>query len=179
MRAFAPYPAYLEAVVQRLTSGPTSEVKGLVDAALIESGVDASAPILVFPHHGGSPGEGDPAVFATELIALTRPQNVIFSNGRGKYDLPDPRIITAIRHSGAQARIVCTQSAVACANKLPSPAAQTHLARTYSKGKSVNRCCGGTIIIDLDSDEFTMTPNRTDHLTFIQLHAPTAMCMQG
>jgi beta-lactamase superfamily II metal-dependent hydrolase len=146
-------------------------------ASLIESGVDASAPILVFPHHGGSPGEGDVAAFATELMALTRPQNVIFSNGRGKYDLPDPRIVTAIRQSGAQIRIVCTQLAVACANKLPNPAAQTHLARTYSKGKSVNRCCGGTIIIDLDSDEFALTPNRTDHLTFIQLHAPTAMCM--
>ena len=34
MKAFAPYPVYLETLVRKLTSGPTSELKDLVDAAL-------------------------------------------------------------------------------------------------------------------------------------------------
>jgi beta-lactamase superfamily II metal-dependent hydrolase len=145
--------------------------------SLIESGAEADAPILVFPHHGGSPGDTDPALFASDLLALARPQNVIFSNGRGKYALPSPVIVDAVKQHGAMVRIACTQLAVACAEQPSIPPSQAHLARTYSKGKSTNRCCAGTIIVDLASDNFDLTPSRANHLAFIQINAPTAMCI--
>jgi competence protein ComEC len=144
--------------------------------ALVASGVDASAPILVFPHHGGSPGEGNVTGFATELLNLTHPKNVIFSNGRGKYDLPDPQVVTAARQSCVEVRIMCTQIAIACAERLPAPPSQAHLAPTYAKGRSTNRCCAGTIVVDISNDDFALTPSHADHSGFIQLHAPTAMC---
>lgn len=145
--------------------------------SLRESQVDARAPILVFPHHGGSPGETDPATFALELLELAQPENVVFSNGRGKYDLPSPTVINAVKGTGVPLRIACTQLAEACAAQLSTPPAQSHLATTYSKGRLSNRCCAGTVIVDLASDNFAILPDRAQHLVFIQTHAPTAMCL--
>jgi len=72
-----------------------------------------SARALVFPHHGGLPGnnadEIEAALFADELTKLVMPDVVVFSIHREKFGLPRDEIIAAISKVSKKVRFVCTQ----------------------------------------------------------------------
>src|SRR3546814_3209881 len=82
-----------------------------LDQALA-AGVDLSANVLVFRHHGGLPGGSDPAAFAMTLLDAVKPRSVIFSNGKGRHDNPRPEIIAPLREWGCT--IACTQLSERC-----------------------------------------------------------------
>src|SRR5262249_17399249 len=78
--------------------------------------VDGTAPILVFPHHGGNPGTGDIATFVDRLLRITAPTAVVFSIGRDTpHVFPRPEVVTRVRNQGAQTRVMCTQLSKHCA----------------------------------------------------------------
>lgn len=100
---------------------------------LIAEKLDLTAPILVFPHHGGRPGKGDPAEFASRICDLVSPQQVVFSIGRGMHGTPRPEIVDAVRRRAGGAHLACTQLSKNC---------EPH-------ATPGNETCAGTITIDL------------------------------
>jgi beta-lactamase superfamily II metal-dependent hydrolase len=131
------------------------------------------ASILVFPHHGGRADVADMALFARRLCEVVKPSTVIFSIGRGLHATPIPEVIAAVRSSGGEPRIACTQLSEHCAAKNPTTA-PTHLLEVYSAGRELGRCCSGTIRVVMSEGE--IHPAQASHFSFIEAHAPTALC---
>src|SRR5260370_11154633 len=63
---------------------------------LVDDHVDLSADILVFPHHGGKPGNADGEAFAYALCNLIRPKIVFFSFDRNQLKNPRQDILKVI-----------------------------------------------------------------------------------
>ncbi len=145
---------------------------------LTECQVDATAPVIVFPHHGGKVEGADLIEFTKQVCNCIQPNTVVFSIGRGRYSTPQPNIIKAIKEVVPGARIVCTQLSEHCASMLPENAGD-HLVNTFSAGKTVNACCAGTIIISLENDILSVAPFEAGHAAFISTAAPTALCRRA
>jgi len=143
-----------------------------------ETPMDATAPIVVFPHHGGRPGDADMASFAKKFCELVRPAVVIFSIGRGRYQTPQPDVVSAVREAVPNVRIACTQLSTHCAANAPSIEPQ-HLMPQFARGREERRCCAGTLIFDLTDSDNTLLPSNTEHQDFISLFAPTALCRRN
>lgn len=77
-----------------------------------ERDVEAAARVLVFPHHGGSPGNCNPAdasVFAHEVAQHVKPEVVAFSIHRTRYGLPREDVLDALEDALEGVRFLCTQ----------------------------------------------------------------------
>lgn len=144
-------------------------------ANISETGKNIQAPILLFPHHGGNPGHGNIQTFTATLCTHVLPKKVLFSIGRGRHNTPKPEVITAIRAYDSNVRIACTQLSEHCAINLPTTT-PNHLNDTHSRGYSENKCCAGTINIDLNTAAPIIFPTHVDHLKYIKINAPTALC---
>jgi hypothetical protein len=152
--------------------GDLDEV-GLDD--LIRSGVNALAPTLIYPHHGGLSGSSNEALFVEKLCNLVRPTTVLFSIGRGRHGNPRSEVVEAVRRALPAARIACTQLSTQCATTLPT-SDPSHLIRLFAMGRHLRNCCGGTIFISFDNIHPPLLPLLADHRQFIESHAPTALC---
>ena len=146
-------------------------------ANLTESGHDVTAPILVFPHHGGRSGSGNVSDFARELCNLVHPKTVVFSIGRGEHGTPQPDVVETIRQVIPDIRIACTQLSAHCTTVLPA-SLPTHLANKYARGREYGKCCAGTIVIDFLPKEVTVTPGTAQHQEYISQFRATALCMR-
>ena len=140
---------------------------------LLENNTDATADVVLFPHHGGLPGRSSPGEFAESLLAAVSAQLVVFSIGRGRYGTPHPDIVAAVMRHSKAAHIACTQLSKHCAAELPSKASDLH--HVSSRGAATASCCAGTIEISLEPDK-NYTPAREAHLEFIRQSAPTSLC---
>lgn len=146
---------------------------GLDDVA--RHAIDISSPVLVFPHHGGKAGAGNPVSFAEQLCNIVKPQTIVFSIGRSKHENPRPDIVKAVRAKINDVRISCTQLSKNCMKKL-SLIQLDHLADVYSRGREDFFSCGGTFIIRLN-DEISHLPEVGPHQTFIKAAAATPLCI--
>lgn len=173
-------------VVVRVTSGgtPVALLPGDIDAMgfeyLAKRHADFTAPVLVFPHHGGNVRETSTVVqnaaFAVALMARVEPQIVVFSIARSRYQNPRPEIVEAVRAANPQVRIACTQLSRRCrAAMLGSPAdgAYGHLLDLHAAGKLTNACCAGTLRISSTA----VGPDDDAHAAFKVAQAPTAQCL--
>lgn len=142
---------------------------------LLHHEVDASAPVLVFPHHGGLPGKSaDAAAFATRLCEAVKPNTVLFSIGRSnKRQRPRSEVVSAVRACSSEARIACTQLSSQCADSLPRTN-PSHLNDAFAKGREKRKCCAGSFVIELL--EHRSWPTYSEHQAFIVSEAPTALC---
>lgn len=168
----------ISAVIRILYYGqPVSLLTGDLDAVgldeLLGRGVTVTAPLLVFPHHGGGSGTRS-ADFATRLVTAATPASVVFSVGRGRHGNPQREIVDAVRKVGPTTRIVCTQLAEQCAAELPKDR-PTHLTSVVAHGREGNRCCGGTVVLRFGKGG-GLFPRQAAHVEFIKEKAPTAMC---
>lgn len=135
------------------------------------SGLEAD--VLVFPHHGGLPGNSDPSAFAEEVTNAVEPKLVVFSIGRSKNIFPRPEIVTAVMKSAANVHIACTQLSKQCA--VDVPAESRKLNSSLANDASGNTCCAGTLEVSL-AKECSYAPARTEHREFIDENAPSALC---
>lgn len=145
---------------------------------LLETNGDISAEIAVFPHHGGGPTSAGMENFAITFCRATKPEALIFSIGRGKYDTPKPEIVAAVRKELPGVRILCTQLSEHCASKVPR-VEPTHLSGKVSRGKESRKCCAGTVHITLAQKPSNVLPILNAHATFIATSAPNALCMRN
>jgi competence protein ComEC len=144
--------------------------------ALEERGVDLTADILVFPHHGRNATVGDERGFARWITELVSPGQVYFSVGRGAVARPSPEVLLGTREAAPNAYIACTQLCGECA---PEPLAEDrttdHLSGLRSSGAASRTCCAGTLQIDLSSPGL-MAPDPGEHQRFIDAVAVDPMC---
>jgi competence protein ComEC len=142
---------------------------------LLEENADVTAETLVFPHHGGRPGAGDPTVFASSLANAVAPELILFSTGRGKKNVnPHPAIVAALLQAAPSAHIGCTQLSTACSAS--TPLAGNHLSPLTAAGTESAKCCIGTVEINLATPK-DFFPVLREHLEFVQNNAPTALCL--
>ena len=103
--------------------------------------------ILVFPHHGGRPGQTDPQHFAQECIQIFEPEMVYFSNGRKVYDNPRAEIVDTIKQKSGT-YIGCSQLSKGCSDSLPKELGWLE-GSVPSAGYNEGISCLGTVVFDL------------------------------
>jgi beta-lactamase superfamily II metal-dependent hydrolase len=154
-------------------------------ADIVARNCPLTADVLVFPHHGGhvsassnaTTRSSENAQFTADLISRTTPQMVVFSIGRGIHATPRPEIIQKIRERAATCIVACTQLSERChAGETPQNA--SHLGELPAHGKSKNRCCGGSIEINLAGSDTIAGMVRQQHAEFIAKHVTVPMCAQ-
>ena len=149
---------------------------GLHDLRRRFSGKQFSSPVLVYPHHGGLSGSSGSEEFAGDICEVFSAEVVVFSIGRGLHSTPRPEIVAAVRKKVPSVRIACTQLSEHCAATVPVQDA-SHLVPVYSEGRADHKCCAGTMVIDVDNPG-KLRPPDSDHGSFIDQHAETALCRQ-
>ena len=147
---------------------------------MTEGATDLSAPILVFPHHGGHAGAGtDNRAFARDLVASVQPLLVLFSLGRGSHGTPRADIINGVREglAGVEPYIACTQLSRNC---LPGsgPASTNRNLNKHSDGYNKDSCCAGTISVPLEANGLSslLAGLTADHESFIKKDIPNSLC---
>jgi len=162
-------------VVVRISNHDRSQVllTGDIDAVglenLMANVADLHARVLVFPHHGGLPGQDDPYDFARRLCEAVSPDVVVFSIGRGKHATPRPDIVAGVRAAAQTVHVACTQLSEHCAAALPT-SQPTHLSDRPARGKASNACCAGSIVVTFN-EMHEYVPLVEDHATFISAAA--------
>lgn len=116
---------------------------------ILKYSVQANASYLVFPHHGGLPGEGAADIFTADLLGVVRPESIIFSNGRLKFNNPNPEIVSASLRLIPAVNILCTQlSKACCENQMKR---EDYQPERYSAGAEDSLFCAGTVEIDMET----------------------------
>lgn len=160
-----------------LLPGDMSEI-GLDN--LLKKHENIEAQILLFPHHGGTPGNTRSKEFAYKLCHLVHPELVVFSFGRGWSHVENPRsdIIQGVLSAVPDAHIMCTQLSRNCAVELPI-SDFSHLTSLPAMGRLNNCCCGGTVIIKIDGEQTTYIPLLLSHRDFVsdKQKVPAPMCL--
>ena len=168
---------------RRLNPNSTSAVIGLVHnthrVAILGADIDQvgldellkerselKADILVFPHHGGRPGGADGQTFAQQLCDLVKPNLVIFSIGREKFENPRKEIVEGVVTAVPKAHILCTQLSRNCADSVPD-SEPPHLNALPARGRTSNSCCGGTVSIKIAGNKTTYAAGIAGHQQFI------------
>ncbi len=141
-------------------------------ANLIADGRDLRAKTLVFPHHGGRPASSSAAEFAKTLCRAIEPEIIYFSIGRGRHSTPRPEIVKAILEECPAVDIACSQLSTWCAATNPA-VARDHLDALPANGKYTNTCCAGSLRVYKNP---ALADLLRGHATFVDLHAPTALC---
>ncbi len=142
--------------------------------SMIAEGKDAKSKVLIYPHHGGLPGDATPEDFTRELCGLIEPEVVIFSHGRENFSNPRPEIVKTIRGVSA-ATIVCTQLSRNC---LPDTASITasHLHDIPARGREDRHCCAGSILFRLDDFIAAGPDYLSEHRNFVATCIPLSLC---
>jgi hypothetical protein len=112
--------------------------------------------------------------FAAKLYDQVKPQQVLFSIGRGQYKTPIPEVVAVARRMIADVRIACTQLSEHCAASEPK-VDHTHIGSTFDAGRDKRHCCAGSITIAL-SPGGRAFPIWQAHQDFITSFAPNALC---
>jgi competence protein ComEC len=122
--------------------------------AILETALDMSADVLVFPHHGGA-SNMNPSEFTDKLLTATQPSLVAFSLSH-RYRNPLPEIVEGVR--GSEIRICCT-------------GLSTHCDAAALGGSS----CAGTVTIDLATGSWDSRENER-HKTFASTNVTNPLC---
>lgn len=132
-------------------------------AEMQKAQVDMSAPVLVFPHHGGRSGASDNRLFAAELARAVTPRLVIFSHGRSHFVNPRKEIVDGIRDAlGDQVHIACTQISKAC------QAAELSAVRPPNDSPfSGVAACAGSVWVTKTPEGVSWEPDVTRHSRII------------
>jgi beta-lactamase superfamily II metal-dependent hydrolase len=142
---------------------------------LLERHNDVRAQILVFPHHGGSPGNANGGEFAERLCSLVEPHLVLFSLDR-ESNYPRDDVMRGVLSAVPNVHIMCTQLSKKCSVACPK-SDFSHLTNLPAKGRMDDNCCGGTISIKIDGDQTNYKPSLSAHVDFVTNKANTAMCL--
>lgn len=145
--------------------------------ALVAAKVDLGAKVLVFPHHGGSPGGTDAREFAAQLTAAVQPEVVVFSL-KGEQENPRPEIVEGIRESAPTAHIACTQLSGQCAAEHPKTL-QEYLSKKAARGRadtSAPGCCAGTLDFHLSPTGLDC-PQLKGHAAWVSKYVPDRICV--
>jgi competence protein ComEC len=142
---------------------------------LLESKEAKTAPLLLFPHHGGLARSPDLGRFAQQLYEVVKPHYVAFSTGRRRHGTPRAEIVAAIRRiAGDNVQFACTELSEWCAAELPYYQPR-HLTPDPARGKSERSCCAGTMTITVGEREL-FVPEESEYCVFKRIYARSGLC---
>lgn len=142
---------------------------------LLERGINIKSPVLVFPHHGGKSGGGNPEAFVKTLCDHVAPNTVLFSIGRTKFDNPRPEIVKAVLERISNVRVSCTQLSKHCVKRI-NLRNSDHLVDVFSRGREDYFCCSGTFLIRL-GEASSHFPDLDSHQRFIKKATTNPLCL--
>ncbi|MHC3451446.1 ComEC/Rec2 family competence protein [Streptomyces prasinus] len=156
-----------------LAAEPAALLTADIDALALERMLDLdglpSAPVLVFPHHGGLCGDGDPKEFAKTLCTAVKPDVVLFSMARGgRYENPNPQIVEGVREAVPGAHIACTQLSSHCHVDV-LPLGRPDLNPRPAAGRSLGACCAGSVSAKWTGSGIELSPAPSDHKVFVDI----------
>jgi competence protein ComEC len=70
---------------------------------------EIEAKILVFPHHGGKSKTIAGDEFASQLCEAVKPELVLFSIGRERYNNPREEVVRGVKSASPGSHVLCTQ----------------------------------------------------------------------
>lgn len=152
---------------------------GDIDEAGLANLLDASdieAKILVFPHHGGKSKTTTGDEFTVQLCEAVKPELVLFSIGRERYNNPREEVVRGVRSVTPRSHILCTQLSRQCAHSVPDTDF-AHLADLPASGSLGKKCCGGTVSVQLEGASTRYAPSSI-HEQFVNDFVPLPMCMR-
>lgn len=174
----------LSAVIRLSRDGePIALLPGDIDISGLASLVGRSqpgaltAPIAVFPHHGGLPGASSPEAlrgFAQMFCRAVQPEHVVFSIGRGRHATPRPEIVDAIRSELDTPHIACTQLSKRCAAL--AIGSSHHIAPVFARGRASGTCCAGSLVVTTATDP-VVNPHAS-HVSFVLGLVEKPLCMR-
>lgn len=142
--------------------------------SMMAEGKNATAKVLLFPHHGGLPGNSSPEEFSRQICQHVQPELVIFSNSREHFANPRAEIVATVKAvSGAM--IACTQLSKNCLANTDG-VNTAHLYDTPSSGKKNNSCCAGSVRFDLNDLAMSSTICLVQHEEFISNYVASPLC---
>jgi beta-lactamase superfamily II metal-dependent hydrolase len=100
-----------------------------------EEKIEPIAQIVVFPHHGGAPGAVDAALFAEGVSMRVKPELVVFSIHRSRFNLPREDVVQGILKICPGAKFLCTQLPERIATELKVKRSAWSLHALKSKGR--------------------------------------------
>lgn len=164
-----------------LAGNPAVLLPGDMDAAafsvVTSAGSDLSAPVLVFPHHGGSSRGQSDREFSANLCAMVKPELIIFSIGRRRYSNPTPEVMAGIRATAPEAHVACTQLSRRCNTTEIDAGVFNHvLADIPAAGRPSGLSCAGSIVIEWTADKISYRPLLAVHRRFIEDNVATPLC---
>ncbi|WSA78834.1 MBL fold metallo-hydrolase [Streptomyces sp. NBC_01799] len=171
----------MSVVLRVLLDGhPALLLPGDLDAVGLEKMLDrskeASAHVLVYPHHGGHSGANSERDFAKQLCEVVDPSVVVFSMGRGSFKNPLREVIEQIGVSLPEARVACTQLSPNCHSGEAPIVSPRHLLDRPSAGAAGNRCCAGSLRITVGDGGISVDPAPDDHAAWIDGYVDDPMC---
>ncbi len=145
---------------------------------LLKKQQNIEAPILIFPHHGGTPGGEDCQEFAFKLCSLVQPSLVVFSHGRNRFQNPRNDVMEGVVLAAPNAHVMCTQLSKKCA-AVPSFSNCSHLTNLPAAGFISDSCCGGTILVKINGKQTGYMPSLSEHRAFVtdKMKVPTPLCL--
>lgn len=143
--------------------------------SMIAEGKIAEAKTLVFPHHGGLPGNASVDDFASKLCKHVHPELIVFSNSRSQFSNPRPEVISSIRKVSSSV-IACTQLSRGCL-EVADEVSDEHLHNLPSHGKRDKSCCAGSLRFCLD-DLLAQDPASclSLHKEFVSTYVHSSLC---
>lgn len=150
------------------------DLDGVGLLSMMEEGKIASAKVLLFPHHGGLPGDSSPEEFVRQLCHHVQPELVVFSNSRESFANPRHEIVTAIRAVSA-AKIACTQLSKTCLVNTIG-VSTVHLHDIPASGKKDNSCCAGSVRFNLDDLVASTAICLVQHQEFVLNNVTAPLC---
>lgn len=152
------------------------DIDDVAFAELCEMGVDLSADVLVFPHHGSLSAVKDEEAFAREVVEAVGPHTVLFSVGRGKRARPTESVVRGVLEASPDLYIACTQLSSGCLAveaDLPLRAALSHLTAVPAAGGPRCHSCAGSMKL---SGSGLSEPNRESHQEYLAIASDSPMC---
>ena len=105
-----------------------------------EEELTASSQVLVYPHHGGVPGTADAGRFAERLASQVRPELVIFSIHRSRFNLPRDDVVAGILKVCPDVMLLCTQMPTRIIEEIQRrPSGPWRLHRANNRGATCGR----------------------------------------
>lgn len=147
--------------------------------SIVSRGVDIEAPVLVFPHHGGSAKGGNDRAFAKKVCEQVKPRLVVFSLGRNKYRNPLPEVLAGVRDAVPTAHIACTQLSKNCHSRDSIPGNAAHLSSKWpSAGMAKGASCAGTIVVRAtEHGDISYDPSQSQHSQFVIQNVDVPRCL--
>lgn len=150
------------------------DLDGVGLASMIKEGKEAKAKALLFPHHGGLPGNTSAEEFVLKLYQLVQPDVIIFSNSRGQFSNPRPEIISTIKEASS-ATIICTQLSKVCLATTDG-VNDEHLHDLPAQGRKDKFCCAGSLRFSLDDLAQGVLTSLSPHKEFVLTHVHSSLC---